>query len=51
VLAYNDVFLAIAAIALLTLVWMLIHRARLLRRDRAAARAASSTQPAASTAP
>lgn len=51
VLAYNDVFLAIAAIALLTLVWMLIHRARLLQRDRAAARAASSPQPAPSTAP
>ncbi len=41
VLAYNDVFMAIAAIALLTMVWMLAHRLLLLRRDRAAARAAT----------
>ncbi|WP_342316776.1 MFS transporter [Lysobacter sp. FW306-1B-D06B] len=51
VLAYNDVFMAIAAIALLTLVWMLVHRLRLLQRDRAAARAASPSIPAAPVAP
>ncbi|MFC3550561.1 MFS transporter [Lysobacter cavernae] len=40
VLAYNDVFLAIAVIALLTMAWMLVHRLRLRRRDRLAARPA-----------
>ncbi|RPE79767.1 MFS transporter [Vulcaniibacterium tengchongense] len=37
VLAYNDVFLAIAALSLLTMAWMLFHRLRLARRDRLAA--------------
>lgn len=46
VLAYNDVFMAIAAIALLTMAWMLIHRLQLRRRDRLAASNAS-TAPAA----
>ncbi|WP_345782414.1 MFS transporter [Lysobacter stagni] len=49
VLAYNDVFMAIAAIALLTMVWMLIHRVQLLRRDRLAA--AVATTPTVSPAP
>lgn len=40
VLAYNDVFLAIAVIALLTMAWLLVHRLRLQRRDRLAARLA-----------
>jgi hypothetical protein len=51
VLAYNDVFMLIAAIALLTMVWMLIHRLRLLKRDRALARAASSPDPVPTPAP
>lgn len=51
VLAYNDVFMLIAAIALLTMVWMLIHRLRLLKRDRALARAASSPAPVPTPAP
>ena len=51
VLAYNDVFMLIAAIALLTMVWMLIHRLRLLKRDRALARAASSPAPLPTPAP
>ena len=45
VLAYNDVFMAIAAIALLTMAWMLIHRLQLQRRDRLAAAAASTPVP------
>ncbi len=46
VLAYNDVFMAIATIALLTMAWMLVHRLRLLRRDRLAAMADPSPAPA-----
>lgn len=48
VLAYNDVFMAIAVIALLTMAWMLVHRLQLLRRDRLAAAAAASTPSPAS---
>jgi MFS family permease len=48
VLAYNDVFLAIAAIALLTMAWMLVHRLQLARRDRLAAAAAAPTPSPAS---
>ncbi|HZX77455.1 MFS transporter [Lysobacter sp.] len=48
VLAYNDVFLAIAAIALLTMAWMLVHRLQLARRDRLAAAATAPTPSPAS---
>lgn len=46
VLAYNDVFMAIAAIALLTMAWMLLHRLQLLRRDRLAAATLPNPSPA-----
>ncbi len=45
VLAYNDVFMVIAAIALLTMAWMLIHRLQLRRRDRLAAASTASATP------
>jgi len=51
VLAYNDVFMLISAIALVTMAWMLIHRLQLMRRDRAAARVASSPLPSPTSAP
>ncbi|GAA5069459.1 MFS transporter [Lysobacter panacisoli] len=50
VLAYNDVFMAIAAVALLTMAWMLVHRLSLARRDRLAARAAAAASPTPSPA-
>jgi len=51
VLAYNDVFMLISAVAMVTMVWMLIHRLQLLRRDRAAALAAASPLPSPTPAP